>query len=227
MLRLINNKGLLHKYPVRVSTLSASHFCVLGSHSSSLFRFVYSNLFNPCSIRRHNTMSLDCCSTRGSHRHPSTDYEWETLPSIDENALFLNSYRESPLMASADSDRRDKKSVPTESGAVPKRRTKSDAPSIAGVAATPKPSKAQTLIATQPPLPGLKLAMSPTLSLAALQLQKETQKTRIAAPARPASRQPNRLAKFHRVDSQQITRRLKSATEYPSPTALSTHFCTK
>ena len=170
MLRLINNKGLLHKYPARVSTLSASHFCVLGSRSSSLFRFVYSNLFNPSS--KHGL----------------------------------------PL---------------TESGAVPKRRTKSDAPSIAGVAATPKPSKAQTLIATQPPLPGLKLAMSPTLSLAALQLQKETQKTRIAAPARPASRQPNRLAKFHRVDSQQITRRLKSATEYPSPTALSTHFCTK
>ena len=82
-------------------------------------------------------------------------------------------------MASAGTDRRDKKSTPTESGAVLKRRTKSDAPSTAGVAATPKPSKGQTVNATPPPLPGLKLAASPTPSLAALQLQKETQELEI------------------------------------------------
>ena len=95
-------------------------------------------------------------------------------------------------MASTGTDCRDRKSK--ESVAVPKRRATSDTPSTAGVAATPKPSTGQTVIATLPPIPGLKLAAIPTPSLAALQIRKET---RIAAPPSPASRQPNRLPKFH------------------------------
>ena len=222
--------------------------------------------------------------------------------SIDENASLSNAYRESPPTASADSDRRDKKSTPTKPGAVPKRRTESDAPSTAGAAATPKPSKAQTTISTPPPFPGLKLAASPTPSLAALQLQKETQELEVkklelqlqlaqlqgrqmrpskggsdvtlsliflptcrlyglrqmmlsqivaflpsvsvgcrcsgtrlslhfkqfcsdvACRQNPLEGLTNGLAEFHRVDTRQITRRLKSATEDPSPAALATHF---
>ncbi|KAL9976707.1 hypothetical protein ACROYT_G014034 [Oculina patagonica] len=69
-------------------------------------------------------MSLASLSTRNSHRHLSSHYAWETLPSIDENTLFqLNASQESPLMASSGKDRKQKKSTPIKPGALPKRRT--------------------------------------------------------------------------------------------------------
>ena len=73
----------------------------------------------------------------------------------------------------------DKRSTPSESGAVLKSRTTKDIPSTVGAVAFPQPSKGKATIETPPPLSGPKLAASPTPSLAALQLQKETQELEI------------------------------------------------
>ena len=123
-------------------------------------------------------MNLDSRSTCNSQCHLSTDYEWETLPSIDENALFTAAL-ESPPTAFARKVRKDKRSTPSESGAIPKSWTTKDIPSTEGAAAFPQPSKGQAAIETPPPLSGLKPAASPTPSLATLQLQKETQELEI------------------------------------------------
>jgi len=85
----------------------------------------------------------------------------------------------SPLTAFTGKVCRDKKLTLTESGAVLKSQTTKDTPSTAGAVAFPQPSTGQTVIETPPALSGLKLATSPTPSLAALQLQKETQKLEI------------------------------------------------
>ena len=66
-------------------------------------------------------------TTRNSQRHLSTDYEWKTLPSIDESLLFEASREllvSSPFQH-AEKHRKDSKS-PIDPGAVPKRRPVDD-----------------------------------------------------------------------------------------------------
>ena len=94
-------------------------------------------------------MSLDSRSTRNSRRHLSTNYEWETLPSIDENALFATA-RESSPTAFTGKAHKDKRFMPSKSGAVPKSRTTKDIPSTDGAAAFPQPSTGQGAIETPP-----------------------------------------------------------------------------
>ena len=66
-------------------------------------------------------------TTRNSQRQLSTDYEWETLPSIDESLLFKASREllDSSPSQHAEKHRKDSK-LPIDPGAVPKRRPVDD-----------------------------------------------------------------------------------------------------
>ena len=121
-------------------------------------------------------MALSSWTTRNSQRHLSTDYEWETLPSIDESLLFKASREllDSSPSQHAEKHRKDSKS-PIDPGAVPKRRPADD-PSLPQ--ATPQvPFTGQD--AKQTPPPDQQLAASIPPSLVALQLQKESQELEI------------------------------------------------
>ena len=121
-------------------------------------------------------MSLSSRTTRNSQRHLSTDYEWETLPSIDESLLFKASREllELPPSKHAGKHRKDLKSL-INPGAVPKRRLVGD-PSLPE--ATPQaPFTGQD--AKQTPPPDGQLARGAPPSLVALQLQKESQELEI------------------------------------------------
>ena len=122
------------------------------------------------------TMALSSWTTRNSQRHLSTDYEWETLPSIDESLLFKASREllDSSPSQHAKKHRKDSKS-PIDPGAVPKRRPADD-PSLPQ--ATPQvPFTGQDGKETPPP--DRQLAASIPPSLVALQLQKESQELEI------------------------------------------------
>ena len=111
-----------------------------------------------------------------SQRHLSTDYEWETLPSIDKSLLFEASREllDSPPSQHAEKHRNDSKS-PIDPGAVPKQRPADD-PFLPQ--ATPQvPFTGQD--AKQTPPPDRQLAASIPPSLVALQLQKESQELEI------------------------------------------------
>ena len=121
-------------------------------------------------------MALSSRTTRNSQRHLSTDYEWETLPSIDESLLFKASREllDSSPSQHAEKHCKDSKS-PIDPGAVPKRRPVDD-PSLPQ--ATPQvPFTGQD--AKQTPPPDQQLAASIPPSLVALQLQKESQELEI------------------------------------------------
>ena len=95
-------------------------------------------------------MALSSRTTRNSQRHLSTDYEWETLPSIDESLLFKASREllDSSPSQHAEKHRKDSKS-PIDPGAVPKRRPVDD-PSLPQ--ATPQvPFTGQDAKQTPPP----------------------------------------------------------------------------
>ena len=68
-------------------------------------------------------------SSRTSQRHLSTDYEWDTLPSLDEKFLLPNTSHESPhlpVTGDTTSERKAKKSASHGSGAIPKKPTFGD-----------------------------------------------------------------------------------------------------
>ena len=95
-------------------------------------------------------MALSSRTTRNSQRHLSTDYEWETLPSIDESLLFKASREllDSSPSQHAEKHCKDSKS-PIDPGAVPKRRPVDD-PSLPQ--ATPQvPFTGQDAKQTPPP----------------------------------------------------------------------------
>ena len=117
------------------------------------------------------TISLNSRSKRDSQRHLSSDYELETLPSIDKNVVFTTS-RESPSKSFAgkvhkDGNPRQPSLVQSQNVGVRK--------TTAGAATFLETSNGQAVIETPPSSSGLKLSASPTPSLAALQLQKEMQ----------------------------------------------------
>ena len=111
-------------------------------------------------------------TTRNSQRHLSTDYEWETLPSIDESVLFKASrdLLDSSPSQHAEKLRKASKS-PIDPGAVSKGRPVDDL--SLPQATLQVPLSGQDTKQTLPP--DRPLAASISLSLVALQLQKESQ----------------------------------------------------
>ena len=122
-------------------------------------------------------MNLDSRSTRNSWRHLSANYEWETLPSIDKNALFAAARESSPTAFTGKAGKDEIHAI-----RVWRSPKKSDYERYSfdrwssGISTTFHRTRRHRNTA---PLSGLKLAASPTPSLAALQLRKETQELEI------------------------------------------------
>ena len=155
-------------------------------------------------------MALSSRTTRNSQRHLSTDYEWETLPSIDESLLFKASREllDSSPSQHAEKHRKDSKS-PIDPGAVPKRRPADD-PSLPQ--ATP-----------QVPFTGQDTSVASSSSAAKRIPRARDQEAQVATTACQATRRPNRFTYFYRVQSGEFTRRLKGSSEDPASAAFATH----
>ena len=152
-------------------------------------------------------MSWTSRSTRNSQRHLSSDCEWETLPSINENTSFSNAFWESSRTVIARKDRRDRKFTSTKSDVVSEK-TDYKRNSFDSVSKTfhRTSRNRNTAPSTRPEARCESIPLTDHSSASKRNSKAWDKETRIAAPAHPATWQPNCRAKFHRDDSRQITR---------------------